>query len=71
MFEISTSSRNSISPKVKRSTRRSDHLSAKGRILMLAQLGLTSAPTVQFHPAASGPNKSNKLSVITYDLNRK
>ncbi|CAD6576916.1 MAG: oligosaccharyl transferase subunit ost3/OST6 [Tremellales sp. Tagirdzhanova-0007] len=34
------------------------------------KLGLTSAPTVQFHPALSGPNKGNKLSVITYDLNR-
>jgi oligosaccharyltransferase complex subunit gamma len=34
------------------------------------QLGLTSAPTVQYHPAATGPNKSNKLSVVTYDLNR-
>ncbi|EIW66327.1 hypothetical protein TREMEDRAFT_45798 [Tremella mesenterica DSM 1558] len=34
------------------------------------KLGLTSAPTVQFHPALSGPNKGNKLSVITYDLPR-
>lgn len=34
------------------------------------QLGLTSAPTVQYHPAATGPNKSNKLSVVSYDLNR-
>ncbi|WWC60794.1 uncharacterized protein I303_103370 [Kwoniella dejecticola CBS 10117] len=34
------------------------------------QLGLSSAPTVQFHPALAGPNKSNKLSVITYELNR-
>ncbi|WVR05412.1 hypothetical protein IAU60_002427 [Kwoniella sp. DSM 27419] len=34
------------------------------------RLGLSSAPTVQFHPALSGPNKSNKLSVVTYELNR-
>ncbi|WWC89728.1 uncharacterized protein L201_004653 [Kwoniella dendrophila CBS 6074] len=34
------------------------------------QLGLSSAPTLMFHPALSGPNKSNKLSVITYELNR-
>ncbi|ORY22574.1 putative dolichyl-diphosphooligosaccharide-protein glycotransferase [Naematelia encephala] len=34
------------------------------------RLGLSSAPTVQHHPALSGPNKGNKLSVITYDLNR-
>jgi oligosaccharyltransferase complex subunit gamma len=34
------------------------------------QLGLSSAPTVQFHPAMAGPNKGNKLSVITYDMNR-
>ncbi|KAK4684548.1 oligosaccharyltransferase complex subunit gamma, partial [Tremellales sp. Uapishka_1] len=34
------------------------------------KLGLTTAPTVQFHPAVSGPNKSNKLVVVTYDLNR-
>ncbi|KAK1925155.1 hypothetical protein DB88DRAFT_488109 [Papiliotrema laurentii] len=35
------------------------------------RLGLQTAPTLQFHPALSGPNKSNKLSVVTYDLNRK
>ncbi|OCF55997.1 oligosaccharyltransferase complex subunit gamma [Kwoniella mangroviensis CBS 10435] len=34
------------------------------------ELGLTSAPTVMFHPALTGPNKSNKLSVITYEMNR-
>ncbi|WWD16213.1 hypothetical protein CI109_100639 [Kwoniella shandongensis] len=35
------------------------------------QLGLTSAPTLQFHPPLAGPNRnSNKLSVITYELNR-
>ena len=38
---------------------------------LISQLGLSSAPTIQFHPAQSGPNKSNKLSVISYDLNRK
>lgn len=25
---------------------------------------------MQFHPALAGPNKSAKLSVVTYDLNR-
>ncbi|OCF40625.1 oligosaccharyltransferase complex subunit gamma [Kwoniella heveanensis CBS 569] len=34
------------------------------------RLGLSSAPTVMFHPAQAGPNKSNKLSVVTYDMNR-
>ncbi|WRT67444.1 uncharacterized protein IL334_004415 [Kwoniella shivajii] len=34
------------------------------------QLGLTSAPTVMFHPALAGPNRNNKLSVVTYELNR-
>ncbi|KAK8869525.1 hypothetical protein IAR55_000091 [Kwoniella newhampshirensis] len=35
------------------------------------QLGLTSAPTLQFHPPLAGPlRNSNKLSVITYELNR-
>lgn len=36
-----------------------------------AQMGLQTAPTVQFHPAAAGPDKAAKLSVVTYDLNRK
>lgn len=34
------------------------------------RLGLASAPTVQFHPALTGPNKANKLDVISLDLNR-
>ncbi|WVQ78613.1 hypothetical protein IAT38_000699 [Cryptococcus sp. DSM 104549] len=34
------------------------------------QLGLTSAPTVMFHPPLAGPRRNNKLSVVTYDLNR-
>ncbi|KAL7424300.1 oligosaccharyl transferase subunit ost3/OST6 [Cryptotrichosporon argae] len=34
------------------------------------RLGLTTAPTVMFHPAQIGPNKGNKLDVVTYDLNR-
>lgn len=35
------------------------------------RLGLSSAPTVQFHPSATGPAKGNKLEVISYDVNRK
>jgi oligosaccharyltransferase complex subunit gamma len=35
------------------------------------RLGLSSAPTVQFHPSAAGPGKGNKLEVISYDVNRK
>lgn len=35
------------------------------------KLGLSTAPTVQFHPATAGPNKGNKLEVISYDLGRK
>lgn len=35
------------------------------------QLGLTSAPTVMYHPPLAGPRRSNKLSVINYDVNRK
>ena len=74
MFEINISSLNSTSQMVKPYIKKyifstpyySDNL-ADCRI----QLGLTSAPTVQFHPALGGPNKSNKLSVISYDLNRK
>jgi oligosaccharyltransferase complex subunit gamma len=37
---------------------------------VFSRLGLTTAPTVQFHPALSGPNKGNKLGVVSHDLNR-
>ncbi|OXH16078.1 oligosaccharyltransferase complex subunit gamma [Cryptococcus neoformans A1-35-8] len=34
------------------------------------QLGLTSAPTVMYHPPLAGPRRNNKLSVVNYDMNR-
>ncbi|WVO14155.1 hypothetical protein L204_101786 [Cryptococcus depauperatus] len=35
-----------------------------------SQLGLSSAPTVMYHPPMAGPKRNNKLSVITYDIKR-
>ncbi|ODN88406.1 oligosaccharyltransferase complex subunit gamma [Cryptococcus wingfieldii CBS 7118] len=35
-----------------------------------SQLGLTSAPTVMFHPPLAGERRNNKLGVINYDMNR-